>query len=174
LSDDFVVDGNSAGSGNVVLNMPVDNSDAYFSQGAYDFLFIVFDAVDRDFRLTESSATDNSLLRNVLIEPSDTDNKIYLYDSWFEDEVDIDGDGYHSEAWFVFDVDEENGSGEDVYVDISYRPFETTDAFSVNGVDSDPIPIEVNQYQSFSHGSYDFKIDLKFDSYNIIEDWTDA
>ncbi|MEE9119288.1 MAG: hypothetical protein V3U02_11950, partial [Calditrichia bacterium] len=73
-------------------------------------------------------------------------------------------------------------SGEEVYVEISYRPFGTTDymslgptgVFTVNGVDYDPIFIDINQHQFFDHGAYDFKIDLKFGGYNIIEDWADA
>jgi hypothetical protein len=182
-SDPFMIDPDE-NAGFVLVDFPIDNSDGYFSQGGYDFLFIVFDNSVPDLRLIEVSASTSSMLNNVLIEPTEIDNKILIYDAWFdsEDGVDVDGDGFYSEAWLVFDIDEENGSGEDVFVDISYRPsgsgtylpLGTTDAFTINGTDYDPITVEVNQNQILSNDSYDFRIDLKFDGYDTIEDWTDA
>ena len=68
-----------------------------------------------------------------------------------------------------FDIDEENGSGEDVFVDLSYRPsgtttympLGTTNVFTITGTDYDPITVEVSQNQIFSYGSYDFRIYFK-------------
>jgi len=53
-------------------------------------------------------------------------------------------------------------------------PLVTTLSFIVNGTDNDPRGIDITDYLNFNHGSYDFKIDLKFAGYDIIEDWTDA
>jgi hypothetical protein len=50
----------------------------------------------------------------------------------------------------------------------------STPTFTVNGTDLETIAVEVNQNQTFSNGSYDFKLDLMFDGYNIIEDSRDA
>lgn len=177
-SADFTVTGNELD----VKYFIIPISEADFSQAGYDFLFIVFDSSDPEVRWVEVSAGTSPMLRNFLIEPTETDNKIWIYDAWFEDEIDLDEDGYNSEAWLVFDVDEENGPDEDVYVDISYRTsgtptymhLVTTEAFTVTREADDPRGIEVTEYHNFNHGSYDFKIDLKFDDYNIIEDWVDA
>jgi hypothetical protein len=182
-SDPFIIDANQGG-GLVLIDFPIDNSDGYFPQGEYDFLFIVFDNSVPDLRLVEVSASTTDMLNNIRIEPTDTDNKIWIYDAWFDDDqgVDSDGDGFLSEAYLIFDIDEENGAGEDVVADISYKatgtstyiPLGTTNVFNVTGIADDPVSVEVNQNQTFSNGSYDFKIDLRFDGYNIIEDWTDA
>lgn len=177
-SADFTVTGNELD----VKYFIIPISEADFSQAGYDFLFIVFDSSDPEVRWVEVSAGTSPMLRNFLIEPTETDNKIWIYDAWFEDEVDLDEDGYNSQAMLVLDVDEENGPDEDVYVDISYRTsgtttymsLGTTEVFTVTREDYDPIGIEVTKYHNFNHGSYDFKIDLKFDGYNIIEDWMDA
>jgi hypothetical protein len=182
-SPPFTVDENQ-GNGMYNIQFPVPLDDGDFLQGGYDFLFIVFDNSVEDLRLIEQSASTTDMLNNVLLEPSDTDNTIWIYDAAFdeESEVDIDGDGYFSEAWIVFDVDEASGAGEDVYVDISYKPagsgsymyLGSTPTFTVNGTDLETIAVEVNQNQTFSNGSYDFKLDLMFDGYNIIEDSRDA
>jgi hypothetical protein len=182
-SEPFTIDANQGG-GLVLIDFPIPISDSDFPQGGYDFLFLVIDNSIPDLRLIEQSASTTPMLNNVKIEPSDTDNRIWIYDAWFDEEsgVDIDGDGYLSEAWIVFDVDEENGTGEDVFVDILYKSSGTgtymslgnTDVFTVNGIDDDARTVEVNQNQTFTNGSYDFKIDLKFEGYDIVEDWTDA
>ena len=148
-----------------------------------DAPLIVFDSSDPEVRLVEVSATNSPILRNVSLEPTDTDNKIWIYDTWIADEVDIDGDGYHSEAYLVFDVDEENGSGEDVYMDIWYKksasqnyiPLVTTESFTVTGEADDPRGIEVTNFHNFNHDSYEFRIDLKFAGYDDnIEDIKNA
>jgi hypothetical protein len=178
ISQDLNITGNDLD----FMYFDIVNSVPDFLQDSYDFLFIVFDANDRELRLAETSATDNSKLRNVLIEPTDTENIIWIFDALFKDPIDFDGDGYNSEATLELDIDEENGSGADVYVEISYRPFGTTDymslgptgVFNVIGVAYDPILIDINQHQFFDHGAYDFKIELKFGGYNIVEDWIDG
>jgi hypothetical protein len=169
-SADFTVAGNVLD----VKYLNIDNSDAFFPQGNYDFLFIVFDSSDPEVRLVEVSASDTPMLRSIPLEPTDTENKIMIWDAWFDDQVDIDGDGYDSEAWLVFDIDEENGSGEDVYIDISYKtsssqnfvPLVTTEVFTVTGAADDPRGIEVTNYHNFNHESYDFKLELKFAGYD--------
>jgi hypothetical protein len=153
-----------------------------FLQDSYDFLFIVFDASERNLRLAETSATDNPELRNVKLEPTDTDNEIYIFDASFIDSADYDGDGYNSEFTLEVDIDEMNGSGEDVYLDLFYREsgsttytkFGTTNSFDISGDLYDPVFIDINQNQAFSQGTYDFRVEVKFEGYDITEDWTDA
>ena len=160
----------------------IENTVPDFLQDSYDFLFIVYDAIERNVRLAEASATDNSDLRDVMLEPTDTENEIFIFDASFLNPVDYDGDGYHSEYTLEIDIDEINGAGEDVYVEIFYRPVGTTtynsvgttNVFTVNGELYDPIFININQHQVFAHGIYDFRVELKFSGYEITEDWTDA
>lgn len=178
-SSDFTVSGNDLD----VKFINIDNSDGFFPQGGYDFLFIVFDSDDPEIRLLEVSAGTSPMLRNIMMEPTDTENMITIWDAWIDNEVDIDGDNYSSEAWLVFDVDEENGLGEDVYAEIWYKtsaaqtylPLVTTPPFTVTGFADDPRGIEVTDLHDFSHDSYEFRVDIKFDGYeDNIEDVRNA
>jgi hypothetical protein len=44
----------------------------------------------------------------------------------------------------------------------------------VTGLEYDQSYITVTNFNNFSNGSYDFRVDLKFADYNLIEDWEDA
>jgi len=174
-SADFTISGNEID----VKFINIDNSDATFPQGNYDFLFIVFDSSDPEIRLVEVSASTSSMLRNVSLEPTETDNSIWISGVWFKDKVDNDGDGYSSEATIVYEIDEENGIGADVAVDIAYKlagaPTYTplgTATFNVTGELNDARSLKVTAWNNYNHGSYDFKIDLRFNGYdNVIEDY---
>lgn len=145
---------------------------------AYDFLFIVFDPVTNE-RIDERSAGDLALLSNVPIEYAETDIGVSIFNAWFEDEVDNDGDGYDAENWMWVDVDESDGGGVQVFLDLYYRPTGTTpytyigftNTFSITGnATTDAVGFPVTDYVDFSHGSYDFWIDVLFDGWYNVED----
>ena len=66
-------------------------------------------------------------------------------------------DGYNSEAWLVFDIDEVNGTGEDVFVEISQRetgttnfiPLVKTTPFNVVSDAADARGIRVTDFSNF-------------------------
>jgi len=178
-TESFTIEGNTDDD---VLYIGVELPSNDYPATGYDLLFLVLDSNNPESRLAEMSATNQEIFSNVPLEPAEIDNNIWIFDTWFDDEVDIDGDGYNSEAWLVFDVDEASGSGAEVYLDISYResgatsfiPLVRTETFTVIEEADDPRGIRITDYYDFNIGSYDFRIDLKFAGYNIVEDWEDA
>ncbi|TFG96857.1 MAG: hypothetical protein E4H13_11660, partial [Calditrichales bacterium] len=108
-------------------------------QAGYDFLFIVFDAEETDTRLAEISAKDNSLIRNIPIENSATDIAVTIFDAWFGDEVDNDGDGYVSQATLWVDVDEYGYNGAEVFLAL-YDKLSSASDYELIGL-SDPFVI---------------------------------
>jgi hypothetical protein len=149
-------------------------------QGAYDFLFIVFDGSEEDKRLAEVSESDDDDMMNIPIESGATDIGIYIFDAFFEDFVDQDGDGYASLATLWVDVDEEGARGSDVRLALyekasgagSYNFLGLTDPFTVTGeAGTDIAGIDLD---GFPHGDYDFKVELLFNNSLVLEDAKEA
>ena len=149
-------------------------------QAGYDFLFIVFDAEEADTRLAEISAKDNSLIRNIPIENSATDIAVTIFDAWFGDEVDNDGDGYVSQATLWVDVDEYGYNGTEVFLALydklssasDYELIGLSDPFVINGTASEDL--RGLTLSGYATGSYDFRVETYFNGNYYVEDMVDA
>ena len=168
------------------INVSSDlGEDGYLPQAGYDlFLLISNNADPNDFnaRIIEVTATDLSAFSNIPIEPTVTDIGITIFDAWFEGGTDNDLDGYNSEDILWVDVDEASDQGTDVYLGLSYRlsgtstytPIAATEAFTVTGnAAEDVVGLVVTDIMDFPHNIYDFRVDLMYDGWIIIEDTAD-
>ncbi len=91
-----------------------------------------------------------------------------LYDCWWTESVDLDGDGYTRERKLNIDADTTLSSAS-VYVKIWYRLVGAstwnldwqTSAFTINGnSSSDAIWVRIGQAPEYPHGTYQFKVEL--------------
>jgi len=90
-----------------------------------------------------------------------------IYDAWWSNEIDHDGDGYKSHAWLIWDPDVSGGSGsltvfEKIYYKLSssgsWTLLITTSNHTITGTStSDAQYITIN---GDSHNTYDWKIEI--------------
>ena len=169
----FTVSGTSSDDARMygLSNFPHDTYD--FAVEAYinDGLFQVEDMQD---------PSNNSLLNDWPLETADEDvgQVLEIYDAYWTDQVDNDTDGYYSQANLVVDVDVNAGSA-DVYLKIYakstssgiYNLIHTTGTFSITEYSSaDAYAVAIS---NFSHGSYDFKVEVYFAGDNTVRDEID-
>jgi hypothetical protein len=109
-----------------------------------------------------------------------TDGGIIIYDAWWYDEDDVDGDGYFSKAKLGVDVDVPSGSTADVFLDLyvktstssNYTYYGSTDLFTIDG-DSENDAVGINFDDTFDHNDYDFRVASLVYNGEVIEDMVD-
>lgn len=154
------------------------------TEDSYDFMIWVYQESDPDNPILElASYNDDNFdnaLTNIQIEESITDAALTIYDSYWDDVVDNDEDGYASQANLVVDVDVNLGVTTYVYLVIyqksysssSYSLLAVTETFPISGTNStDAVSMTIDD---FPHGLYDFKIDVYYDVGYYVEDTDDA
>ncbi len=173
----FTVEGSSEDD---ALYIDIGKPNGELVQAGYDFLFIVHDASEPDTRLAEASDGDDADLSNIPIESSATDIGVTIFDAWFDNYVDQDGDGYNSKATLFVDVDENSGNGAEVQLALyektsgsaDYNFIGLTDAFTITGeAVEDVIAMTLD---GFDYGSYDFMVELIFTGSYFLEDKKEA
>ncbi len=176
-SVNFTIEGSSEGDAQYIN---VGNPNGELAQAGYDFLFIVHDASEPDTRLAEASEGDDDDLANIPIELSATDIGVLIYDAWFGDYIDQDGDGYSSKATLFVDADATPGNSGEVQLVLyekmtgsnDYNFIGLTDAFTVTGEETDDII--ATTLSGFESGSYDFMVELVFSGSFYLEDMKNA
>jgi hypothetical protein len=141
-------------------------------EGSFDFLIWVFKQSDRENPILElaSHNDDNfgEVLSDIPIEESSTDAVLTIYDAYFDQAIDVDGDGYASQADLIVDVDVNLGRISTVFLAIyqkissssSYSLWGVTETFTVEGFSDDARAITVNDLPK---GIYDFRIEAYYD-----------
>lgn len=173
-SVDFKISGTGSGDGKYIS---IGSPNLEISMGAYDFLLEVYFSSNPNTRIAHASKTDDPDMGNIWIEEASTDvlQELEIYDAYWTNGVDNDGDGYYSQQDLIVDVDVNFGSA-NIYLEIFVRPTgttaynlaATTNIFSITG-NSSGDAISTTIYNG-SHDTYDFKIIAYFSGSSILED----
>ena len=148
-------------------------------QSGFDFLILVYRSSDIENPIAEAIPQTHADLGNVPFEIGSTDAGLEIFDVFWADNVDNDGDGYSSEAVMGVDVDVSAGFSSVAYLAIyskltsasSYNLITVTDTFTVNGASSgDAVGF---RFINFPHESHDFLIQAYYFDGIDVEDQVD-
>ena len=148
-------------------------------QSGFDFLILVYRSSDTENPIAEATPQTHADLGNVPFEIGSTDAGLEIFDVFWVDYVDNDGDGYNSEALMGVDVDVSAGWSSVAYLAIyskltsasTYSHITDTDTFTVNGASSgDAVGF---RFTNFPHDSYDFLIKAYYFDGIEVEDQVD-
>jgi hypothetical protein len=178
-SDAFTITGATTDD---AVYISVGSTNTELPQGSFDFVIQVFGESNQKL-LAQLSPTNDDNLENVLtavnFEKSSTDAGLVIYDAYWSNKVDNDGDGYASQANLVVDVDVNAGNTSSAilaiyakdYSSSTYNLLATSEAFPVTANSSgDAVSFPVI---NFSHNLYDFKIEVYYDGGYYVEDSID-
>ena len=110
-------------------------------QGSYDILILVYNSSNTETPVVQALSEDDEDLGDIPLELTTTDVGLAIYDVFWTEEVDHDGDGYKSEASLVVDADVNYTVSSTVFLGIfgklssasAYDLLAVSDTFSVTG-----------------------------------------
>lgn len=136
------------------------------SRGYHDFLLELYDA-STDELLDSYGPSDDDDLDNHMEEQQSEDvaDNVYIYNAWFENEVDNDLDTYPSEFELHFDPDVSNSGSATIYVELygritgetTWNLITTSTDISISGVSTDDYFFDL---VGGSHGQHDFLLEV--------------
>jgi hypothetical protein len=149
-------------------------------QAEWDFAVLIYLSSNTEDPVIGFDLNNVPDLGQIAMEEVVTDGGILIYDAWWQNQMDIDGDGYFSQAMLGVDVDVPSGSTANVYLDLfaktsvssSYLYFGSTNTFSVDG-ESETDAVGINFDDAFAHNTYDFKINAMVYNGDVVEDFVD-
>ena len=150
-------------------------------QAEWDFGVLVYLDSDPQNPVLGFDFSDVAAFGAVAMEELVTDGGILIYDAWWYNGEDIDGDGFYSKSSLAVDVDVPSGDSlKYVYLDLyvktvsssNYTKYGSTDFFRIDGeseTDAVGIPLD----DTFSHDTYDFRIAAMVYNGDVTEDMVD-
>lgn len=149
-------------------------------QAEWDFVVLIYLSSNTEDPVIGFDLNNVPDLGQIAMEEVVTDGGILIYDAWWQNQMDIDGDGYFSQAMLGVDVDVPSGSNTDVYLDLyaktsassNYLYFGSTNTFTVDG-ESETDAVGINVSDAFAHNNYDFKINAMVYNGDVVEDYVD-
>ncbi len=137
-------------------------------QSGFDFLILAYKSSDMDNPIAEAAPQTHSVLGNVPFEIANTDASLEIFDVFWADNVDKDGDGFSSEALMGVDVDVLYGMNSVAFLAIysklssasTYNLITVSDTFTVSGESSgDAVGFRL---VNFPHNTYDFLVNAYY------------